>query len=176
MPTVLTHPAVPFALAVALGHRAVSPRLLVAGTVASVIPDLDVIGFRFDIAYADVAGHRGMTHSLTFAVILGIAAAASHRSLRASVLIAFLFVGISAASHGLLDMLTNGGLGVAEWWPFTDERFFFSHRVIEVSPLSIRRVFGEAGARVFGSELLWVWLPGAIIAAMGFAVRRARAR
>jgi len=30
--------------------------------------------------------------------------------------------------HGLLDMITNGGKGVAFLWPFTSERFFFPAR------------------------------------------------
>ena len=175
MPTVLTHPAVPLALAVALGSRVIDRRLMIAGVVASVIPDLDVIGLRAGIAYEDVAGHRGITHSLVFAVLLGLIALFWTRSLRASRTSAFLFVSISAASHGLLDMLTNGGLGVALFWPFSDARYFFPERVIEVSPLRVRRVFGEAGARVFASEILWVWLPAVAIATVAYAARKRRA-
>ena len=35
------------------------------------IPDLDVIGFSFGIQYADMLGHRGLTHSIFFAILLG---------------------------------------------------------------------------------------------------------
>jgi inner membrane protein len=38
-------------------------RVWVAGALCSVIPDLDVIGFRFGIRYGDFWGHRGFTHS-----------------------------------------------------------------------------------------------------------------
>ena len=41
-----------------------------AGIACSVIPDLDVIGFRFGIHYGDFWGHRGFTHSLIFAVLV----------------------------------------------------------------------------------------------------------
>src|ERR1700756_3861716 len=57
------------------------PKLVwVAGIACSVIPDLDVIGFRFGIRYGDFWGHRGFTHSLMFAALLaGVAAVAIHR-------------------------------------------------------------------------------------------------
>ncbi len=37
----------------------ISPRLLIAGMVASIAPDLDVAAFRFGIAYSHEFGHRG---------------------------------------------------------------------------------------------------------------------
>src|SRR6202043_386576 len=37
-------------------------RVWVVGAVCSMIPDLDVIGFRFGIRYGDFLGHRGFTH------------------------------------------------------------------------------------------------------------------
>jgi inner membrane protein len=46
VPTILTHPAVPLAMAFGLGREVVSRRLLGAGVVASVLPDLDVVAFR----------------------------------------------------------------------------------------------------------------------------------
>ena len=172
MPTVLTHPAVPLAIAAALGQKVIDPRLLTVGIVASIVPDLDVIAFLLGIAYSDIAGHRGITHSLAFAVGLGLVAIAASRFLRSSRSVAFWFVTICTASHGLLDMFTNGGLGIALLWPITDERYFFPARVIEVSPLSIRRIFSEAGLRVLGSELLWVWLPAIMVAVIAYARRK----
>src|SRR5690606_25557942 len=59
MPTIFTHPAVPIAIGYGLGSNIIPPRLIVAGIAASVIPDLDVIAFKFGIAYADQFGHRG---------------------------------------------------------------------------------------------------------------------
>jgi inner membrane protein len=47
-----------------------SKRVLTIGALCSVIPDLDVIGFRFGIRYGDFWGHRGFTHSLVFAALL----------------------------------------------------------------------------------------------------------
>jgi inner membrane protein len=46
--------------------------------------------------------------------------------------------GLVMASHGVLDAFTDGGLGVALFWPATDARFFAPWRPIPVSPLGWR--------------------------------------
>jgi inner membrane protein len=168
VPTILSHPAVPLAIGLGLGAQVISRRLLLAGVTASVLPDLDVLAFRLGISYSHELGHRGMSHSLAFALLLGLLALLFAPQLRATQRTAGLFIFTAAASHGLLDMFTNGGLGVALLWPFSDDRFFFPARVIEVSPLSLRRFFGPSGVHVLSSELLWVWLPSAVA---GLAVR-----
>lgn len=175
MPTIITHTAVPLAIGLGLGRAVVSPQLLQAGVVASVLPDLDVLAFRFGIAYSDQLGHRGFSHSLALAFLLAAVAALFARRLDTSRRAAFLFVLIAAASHGLLDMLTNGGLGIAWLCPFSDRRFFFPEQVIQVSPLSLHRIFGPAGLAAFASELLWVWLPAAAVFVGLLAMRRRRA-
>ena len=175
MPTVISHVAVPLALGLAVGAPAVSGRLLLAGVIASVLPDLDVVAFRLGIGYSHEFGHRGVSHSLAFAVFLAIAAAGAAKYLRVTRKAAFFFVLASAASHGLLDMLTNGGLGVALAWPFSEQRYFFPWHVIEASPLSLRRAFGAAGLAVFKTELLWVWLPSLLAGLALYAARRKNA-
>lgn len=172
MPTIITHAAVPLAVGLGLGRAVVSPQLLQAGVVASVLPDLDVLAFRFGIAYSDQMGHRGFSHSLALALLLAAVAALFARRLDTSRRTAFLFVLAAAASHGLLDMLTNGGLGIAWFWPFSDRRFFFPEQVIQVSPLSLHRVLGPAGFAAFASEALWVWAPAAAVFLALLAMRR----
>lgn len=172
MPTILTHAAVPVALAAGLGSRIIPQRLLLAGIVASVLPDLDVAAFRLGIAYAAPLGHRGVSHSLAFAALLAVIAALLSRSLRSTRLTAAVFAGACAASHGVLDMFTNGGLGVALWWPFSQERVFAAWRVIEVSPLSLQRILGARGLAVMQSELLWVWLPALASGLLVYTLRR----
>ena len=58
--------------------------------------------------------------------------------IKISDLAVWLYLFASMASHGLIDALTNGGLGIAFFAPFSNERFFFSYRPIEVSTLNIR--------------------------------------
>jgi inner membrane protein len=57
-PSIFTHAAVPVLLGAAAGRLLISRRLLVAGAVAAMLPDADVLGFRFGIAYGDAFGHR----------------------------------------------------------------------------------------------------------------------
>ena len=146
MPSVLTHPAVPLALGVAYGQRYVSRRLLLAGVCASVLPDVDALGLDLGIPYGHVLGHRGFSHSILFALLLAVAAALLYRTLRASRSAAFAVVLISCASHGLLDALTNGGLGVAFLSPFSNYRYFLPWCPIAVSPLDIDHFFSDVGA------------------------------
>ncbi len=175
MPSIITHTAVPLALGLGLGSVVIPRRLVLAGVAASMIPDLDVIGFKLGIAYADSMGHRGITHSLLFAVILGVLALLQARRLNARPVVAGLFVFVSCASHGLLDMCTNGGLGIAFLWPFSHERYFLPWHFIEVSPLTLGQLFSHRGLQVMYSELLGVWLPGLLLAAV-LTVARVGAR
>lgn len=175
MPTILTHAAVPLALGLGLGAQYIPKRLLVAGVVVSILPDLDVLAFRFHIAYGDVLGHRGASHSLAFALLMGLVAFALAQHLKSHRATAFWFVAVCTGSHGVLDMFTNGGFGAALWWPLSDMRVFAPWQVIEVSPLSLRRVFSAKGWAVLQSELSWVWLPAAVVCAgLWWARRRAR--
>jgi inner membrane protein len=76
------------------------------------------------------------------------------------------------ASHPLLDALTNGGLGVALFWPWSDARLFAPWRPIAVSPIGAG-FFSARGLAVLGSDLRWVWLP-TLGAALTIAAIRAR--
>lgn len=175
MPTVLTHPAVPLTMAIGLGRGAISKRLLVAGVVASTLPDLDVMAFRFGIPYASEWGHRGFSHSFLFALTIAAIAAGLARLLDATPRRTFWFLLIAVASHGILDAFTNGGLGIALLWPFSPERFFAPFHPIEVAPLSLSRFLSMRGIVVLWSEVLWVWLPCLGAAAIAVAYRRRRA-
>ena len=62
-------------------------------------------------------------------------------------------------SHGILDALTNGGLGIAFFAPFSNERYFLPIQPIQVSTLQVQHFFSEHGITVMKSELLYVWLP-----------------
>jgi inner membrane protein len=164
MPTIFTHPAVPLALGLGLGRGVISTRLLVCGVIGSVLPDLDVIAFRFGIPYAAEFGHRGVSHSLLFAFAVAILGACFCRRLHSGFVRTLLFLFVAVGSHGLLDAFTNGGLGIALLWPWSDYRFFASVQVIEVAPLSLIRFLSERGIVVLKSELVWVWLPAIVIA------------
>lgn len=173
MCTVLTHPLVPLAVSVFLPRETATSTLLLAGAACSIIPDLDVIGFGFGIKYNDMLGHRGLTHSILFAVALSaLLSFTLFRNAHTSHLVIFLFLFLSTLSHALLDMLTNGGLGVALLAPFSNKRFFFAWRPIEVSPIGIGSFFSDWGVQVILSELKWVWLPSGVVFTLGQIARR----
>jgi inner membrane protein len=105
---------------------------IVLFTALSLLPDADVIAFALDIPYEHAFGHRGASHSLIAALAIGallLVRPAPDRMKTAA------FGAIVTASHGLLDALTDGGLGVALFWPFTDARYFAPWRPIPVAPI-----------------------------------------
>lgn len=172
MPTVLTHAIVPLAAGFAVGPGRLPPRLVVAGMIASMVPDADVLAFALGIPYADAFGHRGASHSLLFAAVVASLAALLHRRLHAGALRTWMWLFACAASHPLLDAFTDGGLGVALFWPWADTRLFAPWRPIEVSPIGVG-FFARRGLDVLLSELRWIWLPLAALASLGYTVRRA---
>ena len=130
---------------------------LAAGLSAlSLFPDADVIAFALRIPYEAEWGHRGASHSLLLALLLGIAcglmlARGRGHGQRLRVLIVATLVAIS---HGLLDALTDGGLGVALLWPWSHERIFFPLRPLPVAPIGLR-LLGPRGLSVIAHELLY---------------------
>lgn len=158
MPTIFAHSLIPASLKFALQKELVSGRLFALGILASVIPDLDVIAFKFGIPYGSQWGHRGFTHSIFFAFCLGLIASAAAKLLLSGRITAFIYIFISAVSHPVLDSFTNGGKGCALYWPFRTERIFFSWRPIEVSPIGAN-FFSERGLAVIYSEICWVGVP-----------------
>ena len=178
MPTVFSHAAVPLALGMGLGPSMVPRRLMAAGVVAAVVPDLDVVTFQFGIPYSAGLGHRGFSHSLVVAALVGLAGAAGHRLLGAGFARAFLFLFVATASHGVLDAFTNGGLGVTFLWPWSADRYWAPDalRVVEASPISLARFLSARGLAVLGSELRWIWPPAVAVCLILFGLRRALAR
>ena len=172
MPSIFTHPIPALALAAGFGRNGIPPRLAVATVIAAVLPDLDVASFAFGVRYAESLGHRGLSHSLVFALAVAAVAFLAAPLLRAGRVTAFLAVLFAVLSHILLDAATTGGLGVAFFWPFDGARHFLPWRPIVVSPFSPRAFLSEWGLRVILSELRWVWAPCFIVALAGITLRR----
>ena len=168
MPTVISHGVAATAFGSILPHGRVPMRFWILTVLCAMLPDIDVVSFAFGFRYDDMLGHRGLTHSLSFALIAGIVAAwiASRATAeRQKVWMLTLYFFLVTASHGVLDAMTNGGRGIAFFSPFSNVRYFFPWRPIQVSPLSVSAFFGERGLAVFGSEILWIWIPSAVIIA-----------
>lgn len=88
------------------------------------LPDADVLLFKFGVAYGNVFGHRGFTHSLVFAFVVPLLCVLiGRRWLRLKYSPLLLLISLPL-SHSLLDSVTTGGKGVGWLWPWSDERFF----------------------------------------------------
>jgi len=173
MPTLISHPAVAIGAFPWIRRHLGHPGLLLVGMALTALPDIDVVGFRFGIAYGDLLGHRGLTHSLPFAAAVGAIVAwpaARLSGTRFGVL--WLYFALCLASHGLLDAFTDGGLGIAFLSPFSNERYFFDFRPIHVSALSVQRFFAGDWTGLLASEVQWIWLPALALAAAGLAAGR----
>lgn len=177
MPTIFSHAIFSSALGAAYATEPSPGKFWFWAAVCSVLPDLDVIAFGLGISYRSVWGHRGITHSLMFALLAGSVIAwlafrqeelsAIKRS-RSSLAI---FFTLAIASHLALDSLTDGGLGVAIFAPFDNTRYFAPWRPIEVSPIGAD-FFSTRGLMVLASEMIWVWLPALALAAIGKLFQR----
>ncbi|NQY28923.1 MAG: metal-dependent hydrolase [Flavobacteriaceae bacterium] len=131
--------------------------LLILAMISAVLPDIDVLAFKFGYAYEHWLGHRGFTHSIFFAIIWsGVLSLIFGKSEKT---IFFIVLFLATISHAILDAMTTGGLGVGFFIPFENTRYFFGCRPIQVSPIGISKFFSEWGVRVILSELLWIGVP-----------------
>ena len=175
MPTVFTHAFAAVAAGRVYTAAPVPPRFWLLSALCAALPDADVVGFSLGVRYGDLFGHRGFTHSLLFALMLGGAVVALFfrrppPGLTRAGLVCYFF--LATASHGLLDALTNGGLGVAFFAPFDDTRYFFPFRPVRVSPIGVGGFFSPRGLAVVLSELLWIWLPAALLVMLARVLRK----
>jgi inner membrane protein len=126
----------------------------------SLLPDIDVVGFMRGVPYGAPWGHRGATHSLTFALVGGVVVGLAARWFRRPVARTMALAVVVLASHGLLDTMTDGGLGAALLWPFSLTRYFAPWRPIPVAPIG-PDFFTSDGAMVALTEValfLPLWL------------------
>jgi inner membrane protein len=174
VPTVFTHAFVAAAAGKVYAREPRPARFWLLSVLCAVAPDADVLAFAFGVPYASAFGHRGFTHSLTFALLLAASVVALffREERRRASLVAYFFV--VTASHAALDALTDGGLGVALFAPFTGARYFFPFRPVEVSPIGLGSFFSGRGLAVVRSELLWVWSPAAAVCAAVLSWQRWR--
>jgi inner membrane protein len=120
----------------------------------ALLPDLDVALVALGACDDGACGHRGASHSLVFAIAIGLLGGLAARRLRWPVVRTVVAATFAVASHAMLDALGDGGRGLPLLWPFSDARF--------LSPI---RIFPDAPR---GLALLS--LPGAINVAIEFAV------
>lgn len=188
MPTVISHGIAAAAMGKAFASGRTPPRFWVLSILCAMLPDVDVLGFAFGIRYGDMLGHRGLTHSLFFAALVSVLVVTlffRHDALSSSVtngraagwqfskgrVVLLVYFFLVTASHGILDALTNGGLGIAFFAPFSGARYFFPWRPIEVSPIGLDFFSSARALGVFWSEIKWIWIPSAVVVAVAQLLR-----
>ena len=162
MATIVTHLIVGSSIALPFCHPSTTASsvrpwaFVVSAGLLSVFPDLDVAYMHW-VPYNAFLGHRGFWHSpfvgalisAMLAVFVGVLV--RNISSRAVLLLAAIWT-VAYASHPLLDALTDGGLGVMMFFPFSTERFFFTWRPIHVALIGISGAW-RSFLSVFPSEL-----------------------
>jgi inner membrane protein len=137
----------------------VLPGRMLAFSVLSMLPDLD-----FLIPAGGSQGgpftHRGASHSLVAAMIVGIAVALAIRASKPQRTMKWgLLVAAVVASHAILDLFGDTTLGVALLWPISDVRFLAPWHILPNPPWP--GLFSSFGLRALGLELVWflpLWL------------------
>lgn len=177
MPTLLGHAVVAGAAAEAthaLGRRAGLRHVEWTSLLVllSCLPDADVIMFAW-YRYEDPLCHRGISHSIVFALALTALATLRVRAHCRDPQPRRFWLGIWGAlaavmtSHGVLDAFTDGGLGVLLFWPASAARWWIPWAPIPVSPISL-----HFGPRMQGVMLVELVLLGPLLAA-AIVARRA---
>jgi inner membrane protein len=165
MPSAFSHAVAAIALGKAYTTRPMPVRFWILSAGCAIAPDFDVMGRRLGIEYTDMLGHRGITHSLLFAMVLSalVMVLAFRKPVegisRVKLFILFFLV---TASHGILDAMVDGTLGVAFFAPFSAGRHFLLWRPIVSSPVGWS-FFSAAGATVLMNEFVWLWVPSLVV-------------
>ncbi len=155
--------------------KAMGTKVIILGICSAVFPDLDVF-FRYIVDYSnpyyEYLEHRGITHSIFFAVLWAILITGifHRKSPYKIILISFYF--ICTISHGILDAFTTGGAGIGFLMPFSTERYFTPFKVIKVSPIGISRFFSSWGVKVLKSEFFYIGIPSMLFYVLGIFLNR----
>lgn len=107
------------------------PTIIVFALLA-LAPDIDFVGGLLGVARGSTSplGHRGFTHSVFFALVVGGIVGAVTRGSPFRRYWAGICAFIALASHGLLDTMSRLGDGPMLFWPFTAGHYEFPWRPI----------------------------------------------
>jgi len=172
MASVFGHAALAFGILKVHPSKIFNAKVLILGIVSSIIPDIDVLCFNYGIDDLHILGHRGLTHSISFALLWAAILIVIFHKNEASRKVIFLFYSLSMISHGLLDAMTTGGAGIAFFYPLTEFRYFLPFRFIQVSPVSAADFFSTWGLQVLLSEIMSIGVMTLILIGLGQLVNK----
>ena len=125
------------------------------------LPDIDALGWPLHLAPASLFAHRGITHSICFALIAApFAAAACFRGaewLGRRVRIAGILA-VALLSHAFLDGFTSYSSSIAYLAPFSPQRFRFAWTPLGSPGGGLGGQLLQEAMVVFLPALLATWL------------------
>jgi inner membrane protein len=131
-----THIVLGACIGEAIAGKKLGKKAMLIGAIAQSIPDIDFVTTFFLSDSKDIVAHRGITHSLLFAVIFTFLSAwllrYVFRALKLPWKTWFLLLGVNVLTHLLIDGFNAYGIGWLE--PFSHHRFSF-HVLFVADPL-----------------------------------------
>jgi inner membrane protein len=132
----LTHIVLGACIGEAVAGKKLGKKAMLLGAVSQSLPDIDFVTTFFLSDSADIVAHRGITHSILFAIIATFLLSALCRLIFRKIKIGwytwFTLLGFNILVHLLMDGFNAYGIGWLE--PFSHKRFSF-HVLFVADPL-----------------------------------------
>jgi membrane-bound metal-dependent hydrolase YbcI (DUF457 family) len=136
MPSSPAHAMFALALGSAWVPRPALRVFLIAGAGCALLPDIDLLAALFGVGSREV--HRTFTHSVFFAVLLGLVAAICAKHFMSSKYTGRLagYVAVATASHSVFDALATYDMGVVFLSPLSSHRYVVPRARLTPDPLN----------------------------------------
>ncbi len=175
MPTIVSHSIIGI-FASKIFRVSNKPKFWILSIICPALPDADMIGYYLGVPYDHLFGHRGISHSIFFALLLGLLVyflffRKENLSKFKSFMI-FIYFSFITMSHGLLDMLTNATHGIPFFAPFDNTRYFFPYRPINAPSLDIEYFFREQFFEVLVGEIILIAIPISALMLLKFILKK----
>jgi inner membrane protein len=168
----LTHAALGATIGHAGFHRQLGARAVACGAVMAMVPDLDLLYGAVQGPFDRLVSHRGLTHSLMFAPVVGTIAGWAYwrwneqrqqglGQVTAGPLLWIALFIFALLSHPLLDWCTTYGTQLL--MPFSRDRFALNAIAIVDPAYSLMLVAGLVGGRLARDGLRAGWYSGAAL-------------
>jgi len=145
--------------------RKLGKKAMLIGAIVANIPDVDILAGFFVPGDESLVLHRGITHSLLFALVFGFLLALLAKRFKPDIglgLYSFFFC-FEIALHDLLDTCTSYGTGLLE--PFSHHRFSI-HLLYVADPLFSISLIVAAVYLLFGRKKRRQWATGGLVIAV----------
>lgn len=160
MPTPITHLIVSLPVNATIIKNANTRKILFWSFFAAVIPDLDLLGYFFNISINNFFGHRGFTHSLFFSLLVAMAICLlvfqDVKIKSKQFVMLFLNFFLITSSHALLDACTDFNFGVALFSPFSNYRFALPWAPIKTGTIGLWNYYVLGFKEIFEVESTFI--------------------